>query len=618
MRSEPGQRRRWFPLALAAIVALAGARWATGLGPHSLYLDDQAMVVLARHAGVAEFFRLHAHCPFGFFALLRPLAAFTGTASTPLQLAAWVPALLLVAASAQLVRRVTHSAGAALLAAAVVGANPLVAIYAVRVKHYTLEALVTTVIAALAWNAVRRPSLRRCATLAAASTAGIVFAHSALIAAPLFLMAATSALVLRRPAVATRILAPAIAAGLALSAALYAWFVVGEAASAALVDYWSHRFLTLERAIDLPARFFVHAFPAPLGWLAPLALVGAIGLWRGRARPWIVATVLVDASIFALSYLERYPIGTGRLDLFSIPLTVVLSVTGLEAILGRAARSVRVRGALWSCATVAVATLGVLSRIAPYPSLGDRAAVESLSRQLRPGDHLLVDPLSNYALGLYGSWPVRLVSDAASTDNFAVRLDRAGVSYLPMRGVVHRFDPEVTSRLVRAALSSRPARLVFLASHMEPESFDLVQQEISRLAYLPRRAERRLGAWLQFYEQLDRVWFYDSNSGRLFPGPARVVPPIDAPSGPTPDGEPAGLRAHVYRTREGGRIVRVLETTRPYPDNPARRATLVRRADAGEWIDVADPRSGEVASSAWVDEGPSSWVEWSYPADPAD
>ena len=41
-------------------------------------------------------------------------------------------------------------------------------------------------------------------------------------------------------------------------------------------------------------------------------------------------------------------------------------------------------------------------------------------------------------------------------------------------------------------------------------------------------------------------WFYDLNSGQLFAGPIGAIPPIDAPSGPQPDGTPAGVRARVY------------------------------------------------------------------------
>lgn len=41
------------------------------------------------------------------------------------------------------------------------------------------------------------------------------------------------------------------------------------------------------------------------------------------------------------------------------------------------------------------------------------------------------------------------------------------------------------------------------------------------------------------------VWYYDLNTGFLFKAPERT-PPIDAPSGLTDDGKPAGVRAYVF------------------------------------------------------------------------
>ena len=42
------------------------------------------------------------------------------------------------------------------------------------------------------------------------------------------------------------------------------------------------------------------------------------------------------------------------------------------------------------------------------------------------------------------------------------------------------------------------------------------------------------------------AWFYDVNTGKLFQGSWKKAGPIAAPSGPTPDGELAGFRTHVY------------------------------------------------------------------------
>ena len=42
------------------------------------------------------------------------------------------------------------------------------------------------------------------------------------------------------------------------------------------------------------------------------------------------------------------------------------------------------------------------------------------------------------------------------------------------------------------------------------------------------------------------AWFYDLGTGQLFRAKGNLLPPIDAPSGPLPNGESAGVRAKVF------------------------------------------------------------------------
>lgn len=100
------------------------------------------------------------------------------------------------------------------------------------------------------------------------------------------------------------------------------------------------------------------------------------------------------------------------------------------------------------------------------------------------------------------------------------------------------------------------------------------------------------------------AWFYDANTDQLFVGGSRQAGPITAPSGPLPDGGPAGFRAHVYSyvldPNESELFVGFLE--RPDPEAGARRLThdmsdfnrwtwgrLVKRVDDTQWVGAASP-----------------------------
>jgi hypothetical protein len=100
------------------------------------------------------------------------------------------------------------------------------------------------------------------------------------------------------------------------------------------------------------------------------------------------------------------------------------------------------------------------------------------------------------------------------------------------------------------------------------------------------------------------AWFCDVNTGKLFQGSPKKVGPIQAPSGPAPNGEPAGFRAHVYSyaldPNETELFVGFLE--RPDPEARRKYATadvrdidrwtqgrLIRRPDDKQWVRASSP-----------------------------
>lgn len=64
-----------------------------------------------------------------------------------------------------------------------------------------------------------------------------------------------------------------------------------------------------------------------------------------------------------------------------------------------------------------------------------------------------------------------------------------------------------------------------------------------------------------------QAWFYDLNTGKLFVSKSKLIPPIEAPSGPLENGEPAGVKAYVFSYKhepnESERFIGFLETFTP-------------------------------------------------------
>jgi hypothetical protein len=110
-------------------------------------------------------------------------------------------------------------------------------------------------------------------------------------------------------------------------------------------------------------------------------------------------------------------------------------------------------------------------------------------------------------------------------------------------------------------------------------------------------------------ETPEKEWYYDLNTGKLFTAEAGQRPPIKAPSGRTPDGKKAGVRAcvlsYVYEPNEAERFVGFLETTateevlanaperlrNPSAANKWAQGKMIRRVTDAEWV-LADSEEG--------------------------
>lgn len=132
-------------------------------------------------------------------------------------------------------------------------------------------------------------------------------------------------------------------------------------------------------------------------------------------------------------------------------------------------------------------------------------------------------------------------------------------------------------------------------------------------------------------------WFYDLNTGQLFAATIGEIPPIAAPSGPLSNGDPAGVRAHVYACGDcspATRTIAYLETytaaqrdqlrhwhdrarrTEPEPDgqrftpNPeffavlSGQAALVKRPDDADWVVRGSPEGLALTTAALPVCGP--------------
>jgi len=102
-----------------------------------------------------------------------------------------------------------------------------------------------------------------------------------------------------------------------------------------------------------------------------------------------------------------------------------------------------------------------------------------------------------------------------------------------------------------------------------------------------------------------KAWFYDENTGQLFVDSGKQNGPIKAPSGPGPNGEPAGVKAHVYShvpdPNASELFIGFLEKPNPQADSKTRSLEwghdrLIKRETDKTWVAATSPLGREILS----------------------
>ena len=109
----------------------------------------------------------------------------------------------------------------------------------------------------------------------------------------------------------------------------------------------------------------------------------------------------------------------------------------------------------------------------------------------------------------------------------------------------------------------------------------------------------------------DKDWFYDLNTGQLFTADKQIQPPIESPTGPLPNGRPAGVRAFVFsyvaNPDKDEYFIGFLATKDPnYVDNgnypggirPWGIGKLIRRVGDTEWVAADSPQGRQIFTEA--------------------
>ena len=484
-RGLEGFGRYGFPLALAALAALSARSLSRGLAPDSLWLDDLWVVVLAEQGTLRQIFTFDAPVSPVFVLLLEAFHSLVPVGDAGWQLApflAMVAGIPLIGAAA---RRATGSSAAGIAAAALYGASPILLTFSVRVKSFSVDALVVTILLFLASNE---------------EDDGWALYVAAALLAPLSFTSIFISVPLCMSRMWRRRRRTDVVGGLLTGCAIavtYFTMIQGRA-NAALHEYWRDFYFlrdagtSPERVIDL----LTNPFAEGLGFLALPAIPGVWFLVKRRAEAGIAAVGMYGLLLLT-SAAGRYPVGTGRTEIFTFPVMILLTVAGIHAIVNR-------RRSAWIAIATVLSMLLVWNTVVrgvDYVEAHDRQVIELANQSVQAEDALVVYPLSSWALAHYGRWPSRLAASEGVANGYVAIPLRERVLMLDPNpsGTEFTEDPAVLEEQMEPFLSAGHSRVWLVATSAEPQANQWIVDSFHRGGYHVMKSTRLKGAGLALF-----------------------------------------------------------------------------------------------------------------------
>jgi hypothetical protein len=476
-------------------VLLAVIRRRTGWDPPSLWLDDEWVGIAVHNTSLGQLYNLHLPSPFGFTLLAKVASSIGSDPEWPLQILPFLAGLAIVPLCYVVLRLIVRRVEVVALVCLVAVCHPTVELYAVRIKHYTLDVVVALVLWKLFLEFRLRPSASRLAGFVAASLIAPVFSFSSLLVST----AAIHGLAIDRmwpctPPVDARETKQALTAAAVFDlgvALLYATLLAGQS-NPAMKEFWHKHFILFDRPatwLDFAWRGLLNT-PINAASLWFVVLLWPLGLGIAHAirspllRPLALAFGLLFALQLAAAALRVYPMGDARTGMYAYPLYWILIAIGLESAFDRAKRPTFQTFALRFVA-VWVVLAAICRPTVVYSEARDRQAVQRMRELQKPGDGILVHHTGLLALSYYGGSPLEIVPFADVCHGFKATPAYADLFVLPMQigGVALRDRTELVRTALQPFYEHNYPRVLFLSTHATPNLDQKVLEDCSRHGY---------------------------------------------------------------------------------------------------------------------------------------
>ncbi len=491
---------RFMLLSVAVMTVIALMTRMQGLNPPSLFIDDLWQGLLSG-ASLPDQFRLRSSAPIAFTALLGTALRLIPDPELSLQLVPFLAGLALIPLMAWVVYRLTKNPPAAVLAAAMITFAPQVAELSIRVKQYTLDALLVAVLLLLAIIVCEEK--KYFTLLVVAALTSLLFSFSSAVVSVLLIsaFAVSHWRGLLKKAENRWILVNL--AVFFVSTGIYYGFVLSGQKNLGLEVFWRGCFPdSFQGFFSGLTALFKALVPKPENlssqWVEPfrqalsfvyigLAAFGALMIVRKPAYRWLgICLVCLYPVLCMMAFLHLYPLGGGRTDLFTYPVTILLLSSCLVRLFeSMSKRKWRSDWTTLVCGLIAL-PFCLPSLLAPgisYPTGGKLPEMVSRAEAaLRADDGLIIIPHCSFCFAYYCDWPVSLEPSDFYAAGFNPVINRANVHVLSgFKDYGER--PGVLSSEIKAIIDRGYRGLVFFT--MDMPASDYIQKYLIRYGYCP-------------------------------------------------------------------------------------------------------------------------------------
>ena len=210
------------------------------------------------------------------------------------------------------------------------------------------------------------------------------------------------------------------------------------------------------------------------------------------------------ASIFCASALSKFPIGSGRIDIFTYPLTLMIISLGFLETSNFLKRYFKYASQCFQLPIICIILLSWIFIGSPnYPRSHDAEFIKRAYALAKAEDAILAYPYANYSLGFYGQGPVNVVPVNYSSNGFEVRPKRPHTYVIPEGVGATRFrnNPMALKPFIEDVLHKNYAKIVYVSCHVDKKKSEVFRSFILDAGYIISSSTSVLANELYVFEK---------------------------------------------------------------------------------------------------------------------